>query len=177
MQMEMRQLDVDDVPGRGVQLLAPRRVERPFGFFHQPVVALVVPAREDMGEVALGVKVALEKAIRVEAVGVAPYETVKIALLEGSEEGHRIEGLQGHLKTDGVPLLLDHLRRLAVVGHVRGADDLDRGASRARLPEQRFRLVRIVLQAPTPLQMPGVAAWIGLVEHVALAIKYRVMDG
>jgi hypothetical protein len=53
MQVEMRQLDIDDVPGCGVQLLAPRQVERPFGFFHQPVVALVVPAREDVGEVAL----------------------------------------------------------------------------------------------------------------------------
>src|SRR6266446_9550510 len=136
MQMEMRQLDVDDVPGRGVQLLAPRRVERPFGFFHQPVITLVVPAREELGEVALGVEVALEKAIRVEAVGVASYETVKIALLEGSEEGHRIEGLQSHLKTAGVPHLLDYLRRLTIVGHVRGAFVFDRGAHRTRLPEQ-----------------------------------------
>src|SRR5215470_5108264 len=107
MQVEMRQLVVDDVPGRGVQLLAPHRVERPFRFFHQLVVALITPAREDLGKVALGGEVALEKAIWVEAVGVAPYETVKITLLKGIEEGDNIEGLQGHPETDGGPHLLD----------------------------------------------------------------------
>src|SRR5262245_41590045 len=43
MQVEMRQLDVDDVLGLGVQLLAPGPVKRPFGFFHQLIVALIVP--------------------------------------------------------------------------------------------------------------------------------------
>ena len=43
MQVEMRQLDVDDVLGLGVQLLAPGQVKRPFGFFHQLIVALIVP--------------------------------------------------------------------------------------------------------------------------------------
>src|SRR5262247_996510 len=43
MQVEMRQLDVDDVLGLSVQLLAPGYVNRSFGFFHQLIVALIVP--------------------------------------------------------------------------------------------------------------------------------------
>src|SRR5262249_7155384 len=177
MQVEMRQLDVDDVPGLGVQLLAPRRVERPFGLLHQLVVACILPAREHLGILALGVEVALKKAIRIEAVGVAPYGTVKIALLPGVEIGYRIEGVQGHLETDAVPHLLDHLSTLGVEGDGSETDELDGGAHRPCLLEQGFGLVRVILQAPTLLQMPGVTAWIGLVEHVPLAVKHRGVDG
>src|SRR6266446_9663626 len=161
MQVEMRQLDVDDVPGRGVQLLAPRRVEGPLGLLHQLVVAGILPAGEHVGILALGVKVALEKAIRVEAVGVAPYGTVKIALLAGVEVGYRIEGFQGHLEPDAVPHLLDDLPTLAVEGDRSETDDLDGGAHCTYLPEQRFCLIRVILQA-VALQMPGIATRVGL---------------
>ena len=121
----MRQLVVDDVPGRGVQLLAPHWVERPFGLLHQLIVARILPAREHLGILALGVEVALKKAIRIEAVGVAPYGTVKIALLPGVEIGYSIEGVQGYLETDAVPHLLDHLSTLGVEGDGSETDDLD----------------------------------------------------
>src|SRR5262245_6193757 len=43
MQVEMRQLDVDDVLGLDIQLLAPGYVKRAFRLFHQLIVALIVP--------------------------------------------------------------------------------------------------------------------------------------
>ena len=58
MQVEERQLDVDDVPGLGVQLLAPGRVQRPFGLFHQLIVARILPPRQGLAAiVALGVQI------------------------------------------------------------------------------------------------------------------------
>src|SRR5262244_1167856 len=175
MQVEMGQLDVDDVPGRGVQLLAPRCVKGPLGLLHQLVVAGILPAREHLGILALGVEVALEKAVRVEAVGIAPYGTVKIALLAGVEVGYRIEGFEGHLETDAVPHLLNDLPTLAVEGDGSETDDLDGGTHRTRLLEQRFGLVRVILQAAA-LQVPGITTRVGLVEHIPLAVKHRVMD-
>src|SRR5262249_35580966 len=116
------------------------------------------------------------KAIRVGAVGVAPYCTVKIALLAGIEVGYGIEGFQGYLETDAVPHLLYNLPTLAVEGDRSETDDLDGSAHRTCLPEQRFGLVRVILQA-VALQVPGIATRVGLIEHVALAVKHRVVDG
>src|SRR5262249_26325196 len=137
----------------------------------------ILPAREHLGILALGVEVALKKAIRIEAVGVAPYGTVKIALLPGVEIGYSIEGVQGYLETDAVPHLLDHLSTLGVEGDGSETDDLDGGAHRPCLLEQGFGLVRVILQAATPLQVPEITTRIGLVEHVALAVKHRGVDG
>src|SRR5262245_33513658 len=80
-QVEMWQLNVDDIPGLGVQLLAPRLVEGLFSFFHQLVVARIVPARQAPRIVALGVQIALEKTIWVETVTVALYMAVKLAFI------------------------------------------------------------------------------------------------
>src|SRR5207245_6564054 len=91
-------------------------------------------------------------------------------------EGHRIQGLHGHFETDVVPLLLEHLHRLAVGGDGRVTDDLDLGAHGAGLLEYGFCLVRIVLQAAA-LEVPGIPTWEGRVGHVTLTVKHRVMDG
>ena len=130
MQVEMGQLDVHDVPGLGVQLFAAGGVQDPFGFFHQLVIAFVLPARENLGIVAPGMEIALEKAIRIEAEGIALDQPVKLALLAGIEVGHRIEGLQGHLEANTVPHLLNDLRTLTVESEGAVADDLDGGAHR-----------------------------------------------
>ena len=66
---------------------------------------------------------------------------------------------------------------LAVHGEVGVTDDLDRGADRARLLEQGLGLVRVVLQAAAALQVPGIARWVGLVEHGALPVIHRLMNG
>src|SRR5262245_13455771 len=92
------------------------------------VIAFVLPTREDLGIVTPGVEIALEKAIRVEAEGIALDQPMKLALLAGIEEGHRIEGLQAHLKANAVPHLLDDLRALTVESEGAVADDLDGGA-------------------------------------------------
>src|SRR5205823_10759275 len=57
MQVEMRQLDVDDVLGLAVQLLTPGRVQRPFRLFHQLIVALIVPTRVGFVPLTLGVQI------------------------------------------------------------------------------------------------------------------------
>ena len=110
----MRQLDVDDVPGLGVQLLAPGRVQRPFGLFHQLIVARILPPRQALRVVALGVQITRKKVVRVETIGVALISASNVPCFRASTKGHRIEGLHGHLEADGVPQLLDDLRRLAV---------------------------------------------------------------
>src|SRR5215831_19015321 len=43
MQVEERQLDVDDVPALGVQRLAPGQIQCPSGLFHQLIVMRVLP--------------------------------------------------------------------------------------------------------------------------------------
>ena len=83
---------------------------------------------------------------------------VKLALLAGIEQGHGIEGFQGHFEANAVPLLLDDLRTLTVVGQVGITDHLDGSAHGTCLLEQDFGLVRIVLQAAAALQVPGVAS-------------------
>ena len=98
MQMEMGQLDVHDVPGLGVQLLTPRRVQRPFGLFHQRVVALVVPASQALRIVALGMQVARKKAIRVETVAIALNQAVKSPFFWASSSGTASRGLTFTLK-------------------------------------------------------------------------------
>ena len=64
------------------------------GLFHQAVVALVVPAREALRVVTLGVQVALENAIRIEAIAVASDMAVKIALFRVSRRGTSSRGLR-----------------------------------------------------------------------------------
>src|SRR5262249_23628799 len=54
-------------------------------------------------------------------------------------------------------------------------DDLERSTYGAGLLEQGFRFLGVVLQAAA-LQVPKVATWVGLVKHVALAVKYRMVD-
>ena len=61
MQRVERQFDPYDVPGFGVQLFALGRIQRPFGLFHQPVVALVLPPDRLCAVVALGVQIAAKK--------------------------------------------------------------------------------------------------------------------
>src|SRR5262249_21934794 len=130
-QMEMRQLDVHNIPRLGVQLFTAGRVQGAFGLFHQPIIALVLPARENLGIVAPGMEIALEKAIRIEAEGIALDQPVKLALLTGIEVRHRIERLQGHLEPYAVPKLLDDLGTFTVEREGDVADDLDRGAHSA----------------------------------------------
>src|SRR4029434_3572583 len=110
----MGQLDVHNVPGLSVQLLTPGWVEYPFGLFHQAVVALVVPAREALRVVTLGVQVALENAIRIEAIAVASDMAVKIALLQGLTQRHVIKWSEAHLEAHAGPHLLDDLGALAI---------------------------------------------------------------
>src|SRR6267378_4016735 len=91
-QVEMGQLDVHNVPRRGVQLLAPGRVERSFRLFDQAVVALITPAREALRVATLGVQVALENAIGVEAITIACDVAVKVTLFQGLTQGHIVKG-------------------------------------------------------------------------------------
>ena len=113
MQVEVRQLDVDDVLGLGVQLFAPGYVKRPFGFFHQAIVALIVPPGVAPTPLALRVQITRIKVIRVEAVGVATEACVEMALPKSGNDRGSIEELDGCLEPDGVPRLLDHLDGLA----------------------------------------------------------------
>jgi hypothetical protein len=122
------------------------------------------------------VKVTPKKVVWVEALGASSYETVKLTLPAGIEVRYCIEGLQAHLETDAVPHLLDHLSNLAIKCDVSVAEELERSTHSARLPEQRFGLLRVVLQAATALQVSEVAAWIVLVEHVTLAVEHRVLE-
>src|SRR6266542_3866215 len=98
MQMEMGQLDIHNVPGFRVQFLTPRRVQSPFGFFHQLVVALVVPASQPLGIIALGIEITAKKAIRVKTVAVALNTGREIALLLSLDQRNGIEGLDVHLE-------------------------------------------------------------------------------
>src|SRR5262249_39602460 len=102
-EVEMGQLVVHNVPGLSVHLFAAARVQGAFGFLHQLVIAFVLPAREDLSIVAPRVEIALKKAIRIKAEGIALDQSVKLALLPGIEEGHRIEGLQSYLEANAVP--------------------------------------------------------------------------
>src|SRR5438552_308876 len=90
-QVKVGEFDVDDVPGLGIQLLAPRLVEGLFGFVHQRVVALVAPAGETLGVIALGVQVTLEEAIRIKAVAVPLDMAMKLTLVEDITPGEFIE--------------------------------------------------------------------------------------
>src|SRR5262249_34345862 len=139
-------------------------------------IALVLPAGEDLGIVALGVKITLKKAVRIKAEGIALDQRVKLALLAGSGVGHGIEGLQGHLETHAVPLLLDDLRTLTVESGVGVPDALDRGDPPPGRLEYRLGLFRVIFQAVAAFQVPGVARRIGLIEHGALAVEHRVVD-
>ena len=176
MQMEMGQLDIHDVPGFRIELLTPRLVQSPFGFFHQLVVALVVPASQSLRIVALGIEIAAKKAIRVKTVAVALNTGREIALLLGLDQRNGIEGLDGHLETCAGPHLLDDLRALTIIGQVGVTDQLDGRPHCLGLFEQRFRFLRVIFEATTPLQVPGIAARVDLVEHVTLSVEHRIMD-
>src|SRR5262249_46857277 len=123
----------------------------------------------------LGVQVTSIKIVRVEAQGVTLYQSVKVPFPAGREKGDGIERLQGCLKAYTVPQLLDDLPTLVVIGDIRAADDFDLGTHRACLLEQSFCLVGIILRA-LALQVPGIATRVGLVEHIALTVKHRVVD-
>jgi hypothetical protein len=86
------------------------------------------PALHGSSILTLEVQVTPKKVIRVKAVRVAINQTVKVALLAGLEKGHSVEGFQGHLEADAVPLLLDDLSTLASGGGERGTDNLEGGA-------------------------------------------------
>jgi hypothetical protein len=86
MQVEVRQLRVDEVPGLGIELLAAGLVERSFGLFHQLIVFRVLPPRQDLSVLALGVQIAPKIVIRVVAIGVALDQPIKCALVSSLTE-------------------------------------------------------------------------------------------
>src|SRR5262245_33522458 len=177
MQMEMRQLDIHDVPGLGVQLLTPHWIESPFGLLHQLIVALVVPASQALRIVALRIQVTAKKAIRVETVAIALNTGREIALLLGLLQWHGIERLDVHLEAHTVPQLLDDLSALTVVGQVGVTDELDGRPYCSSLFEQGLGFLRVVFEASNPLQVPWVAGRIDLIEHVTLLVEHRIVDG
>src|SRR4029434_3079652 len=175
--MEMGQLDVHDVPGLGIQLLTPRWIESSFGLLHQLIVALVVPASQALRIVALGMQVAAKKPIRVETVAVPLNQAVEIALLLGLAQRHGIERLDVHLEAHTGPQLLDDLSALTVVGQIGVTDELDSRPYCPGLFEQGLGFLRVVFEAPTPLQVPGVAGRIDLIEHMTLLVEHRIVEG
>src|SRR5262249_50774265 len=72
---------------------------------------------------------------------------------------------------------LDDLGALAVVDQIRETDQVDHGAYGVRGLEQRSGLLRIVCQALTLFQMPGIARRVRLVEHRTPTVEGRVMNG
>src|SRR5262245_14694220 len=147
MQMEMGQLDVHDVPRLSVQLLTSRRVQRPFGFFYQLVIALAVPASQALRIVTLGMQIAAKKAIGVETVAITLNTGREIAPLLDLEQWHGIERLDVNLEANSVPQLLDDLRTLTVVGQVSVTDQLNGRPLCSGLFEQGFGFLRVVFEA------------------------------